>query len=185
MDASWVAAIASVASVLIVGIAAIAANLQIRHIRNANDITIYLRLVERLDSPTSRAAFAAMIPFAEQLKTDAVLRSRLQEPPPVPEFDQIEALVRFLDNLTMLMLAGRLKEELILAEYADDIDRLWDRLAEPIRLRRRGAGDRLGAAFEHLAMRAKAYLTSGQMDRFNARLLRDPRISESAALSKR
>lgn len=177
MDPSWVAAIASVASALIVGIAAIAALLQIRHIRNANDIAIYLRLVERLDSPPSRAAFAAILPFAERLKTDAALRSQLQEPPPVPEFVELEALVRFLDNLTMLILVGRLKEELILPEYADDIVRLWDLLAEAIRLRRRGAGDRLGAAFEHLAMRAKAYLGSGEMKRFYGRLLRDPGLS--------
>jgi hypothetical protein len=178
MDPSWVAAIASVASVLIVGIAAIAALLQIRHIRNANDITIYLRLVERLDSPKSRAAFAAIIPFAERLRTDASLRSRLEQPPPVPEFDEIEWLVRFLDTLTMLILAGRVREELTLAEYADDIVRFWDRLAEAVRLRRRGAGPHFGAAFEHLAMRAKVYLESGEMGRFYERLLRDPRTAD-------
>ncbi len=178
MDASWVAAIASAASALVVGIAAIAALLQIRHMSNANDLAIYLRLVERLDSPKSRAAFAAMIPLTERLKTDAALRSRLEEPAAVPEFDEIESLVRFLDTLTMLILAGRVREELILAEYADDIVRTWNLLAEPIALRRRGAGARLGAAFEHLAMRAKAYVASGAMDRFYGRLLRDPRTSE-------
>lgn len=178
MDASWVAAIASVASALVVGVAAIAAILQIRHMSNANDIAIYLRLVERLDSPKSRAAFAAILPLAERLKTDSALRSRLEKPAPVPEFDEIESLVRFLDTLTMLILAGRVREELTLAEYADDIVRLWNWLAEPIAIRRRGAGDRLGAAFEHLAMRAQDYLASGEKDHFYARLLRDPRTSE-------
>jgi len=178
MDPSWVAAIASVVSLLIVGIATIAAVVQIRHIRNANDITIYLRLVERLDSAESRAAFAALLPFTERLKTDAELRSRLEQPQVVPEFDHIEALVRFLDTLTMLILAGRVKEELTLAEYADDIVRVWDQLAEAIRLRRRGAGQHFGAAFEHLAMRAKSYLESGEMNRFYDRLLRDPRLRE-------
>lgn len=178
MDASWVAAIASVVSALIVGVAAIAALLQIRHIRNANDIAIYLRLVERLDSPKTREVFAAILPFVERLKTDSALRSRLEEPAAVPEFDEIEGLVRFLDNLTMLILAGRLKEELILEEYADDIVRMWDWLAEAVRLRRHGAGDRLGAAYEHLAMRAKAYLASGEMERFYSQLLRDPQKDE-------
>jgi len=178
MDPSWVAAIASVASTLIVGIAAIAAVLQIRHIRNANDIAIYLRVVERLDSRQSRAVFAALHPFTEQLKTDAALRRRLAEPPPVPEFDEIEAFVRFLDTLTMLIIAGRVKEELILAEYADDIVRVWDQLAEAVGIRRRGAGARFGAVFEHLAMRARAYLASGEMDRFYNRLSSDPRMGE-------
>ncbi len=175
MDASWVAAIASGASALVVGVAALAALLQIRHMSNANDIAIYLRLVERLDSPKSRGAFAALAPFAEQLKTDAALRSRMERPAPVPEFDEIESLVRFLDTLTMLILAGRVKEELILAEYADDIASLWNLLAEPLMLRRQGEGERLGAAFEHLAMRARGYVASGAMGRFYSRLLRDSR----------
>jgi hypothetical protein len=178
MDPSWVAAIASVASTLIVGIAAIAAVVQIRHIRNANDIAIYLRLVERLDSPQSRAVFAALRPFTEQLKRDAALRLRLAEPQPVPEFDEIETFVRFLDTLTMLILVGRVKEDLTLAEYADDIVRLWDQLAEAIGLRRRGAGARFGAAFEHLAMRARAYLASGEVHRLYDRLLKDPQMGE-------
>lgn len=145
---------------------------------NANDIAIYLRLVERLDSPKSRAAFAVLPSIAERLKIDSALRSRMEQPAPVPEFDEIESLVRFLDTLTMLILAGRVKEELILAEYADDIVRLWNLLVEPIALRRRGEGERLGAAFEHLAMRARDYVASGAMDRFYARLLRDPRVRE-------
>jgi hypothetical protein len=178
VDASWVAAIASAASALVVGIAAIAAVLQIRHMSNANDITIYLRLVERLDSPQSRAAFAALPPLAERLKTDSALRYRMEQPAPVPDFDEIESLVRFLDTLTMLILAGRVREELTLAEYADDIVRFWSMLAEPLALRRHGAGERLGAAFEHLAMRAKAYQASGEKGRFYTRLLRDPRMSE-------
>src|SRR5579864_8698906 len=70
MDASWVAAIAAVASVVIVAVAAIAALLQIRHIRNANEITVYLRLVERLDSPQSRAAFEALGQLLAGLEND-------------------------------------------------------------------------------------------------------------------
>jgi len=44
------AAPASMASAIIVAITAIAAFLQIRHVRNANEIAVYLRLVDRLDS---------------------------------------------------------------------------------------------------------------------------------------
>lgn len=106
MDASWVAAIASVASAFVVGVAAIAALLQIRHVRNANDIAIYLHLVDRLDSIRATEAFGSIEKFTAQLKTDTALRHRLAEPYSVPEFNEIETLLRFLDNLTMLILAG-------------------------------------------------------------------------------
>lgn len=75
MDASWVAAIASVASAFVVGAAAIAAVIQIRHIRNANEIAIYLRLADRLDSPMTSAAYAAIGPFLEKFRADESLRS--------------------------------------------------------------------------------------------------------------
>jgi hypothetical protein len=178
MDASWVAAIAAVVSVAIVGIAAIAAVLQIRHIRSANDITVYLRLVERLDSQQSHAAFNSMRPLLTRLEGDPALRARLASAEPVPEFEEIVQLVRFLDNLTMLILAGRTAEQLTFAEYADDIVRLWDNVGEVIYLRRAALGVHFGAAFEHLAMRSKRYLASGTVDRFYRGLLRDPRWSK-------
>jgi hypothetical protein len=181
LDASWVAAIASVASALVVGVAAIAALVQIRHIRNANDITTYLRLVERLDSSESRAAFAVTEGLAERLENDADLRRRLASAEPALEFDEVVALVRFLDNLTMLILVGGVSERLVLAEYADEIMRLWNSTAELIYLRRRSLGVRFGSALEHLAMRAEAFVSGGEMDRFYKRLQRDPRMADRAA----
>lgn len=169
MDPSWVAAIASVVSALIVGVAAIAALLQIRHIRNANEITVYLRLIERLESSRSTAAFAAVAPLVERVQADPSLRERLGNAVQIPEFEEIVALVRFLDNLTMLILVGGASERLILAEYADDIVRLWGRLGEVIYLRRRVLGLHFGSALEHLAMRSQQFLDSGKRDRFYAR----------------
>ncbi len=177
MDASWVAAVAAVASVVIVGIAAIAALLQIRHIRNANEITVYLRLVERIDSPQTHAAFSAMEPLIARLKADPELRARVASTQLVTEFEEIVYLVRFLDNVAMLVLTGGVAERLIFAEYADDIARLWENVGEVTYLRRGALGVHFGAAYEHLAMRAKAYLASGKVDRFYSRLQRDPRLS--------
>src|SRR5215469_5858888 len=104
MDASWVAAIASVASAFVVGVAAIAALLQIRHIRNANEITIYLHLVDRLESANATEAFRSYEKFASRLEADETLRDQLAQPHTVPEFAEIESLLRFLDTLTMLIL---------------------------------------------------------------------------------
>jgi hypothetical protein len=176
MDAGWVAAIASVASAFIVGVAAIAALRQIRHIRNANDIATYLHLIDRLEGASATEAFRNYLGFAQQVRTDEGLRYRLTQRRPVDEFQEIEALLRFLDNLTMLILVGSVTERLILTQYADEIELLWDALAEAVYLRRLGT-PHFASSWEHLAMRAKAYLTSGEIDRFYARLLRDPRMA--------
>jgi hypothetical protein len=176
MEAGWVAAIASVASAFIVGVAAIAALLQIRHIRNANDIATYLHLIDRLETANATAAFRSYEDFARQVHTDSSLRYRLAQPQPVVEFQEIETLLRFLDNLTMLILTGSVTERLVLMKYADDIVRLWDPLAEAVYLRRYGV-PHFASTFEHLAMRAKANLAAGEIDRFYGRLEHDPRMA--------
>lgn len=177
MDASWVAAIASVASAFIVGVAAIAALLQIRHIRNANEITIYLHLVDRLESASATEAFRSYAEFAALLQTDEQLRRRLAQPNFVPEFSEIESLLRFLDNLTMLVITGSMTERLVLLQYADEIVTLWDTLAEAVYLRRSGVTPHFASNWEHLAMRAKAYIAAGEIARFYGRLQRDPRMA--------
>ena len=177
MDASWVAAIASVVTAFIVGVAAIAAVIQIRHIRNANDISIYLHLLDRLDTAQARVAFDVVETFAAQVRTDDSLRYRLAQPPSVPEFNELERLLRFFDNLTRLVVSGSVSERLILAQYADEIVRIWDSLAEAVYLRRYGAGPHFVSAFEHLAMRARASLQSGNIERLYGHLLRDPRMA--------
>jgi hypothetical protein len=176
MDASWVAAIASVASAFVVGIAALAAVLQIRHIRNANELTIYLHLVDRLETTNATEAFNSFEGFARRVQTDRSLPYRLAQPRPVPEFREIETLLRFLDSLTMLIFSGSLTERLVLTRYADDIVRLWDQLAEAVYFRRYGV-PHFASTYEHLAMRAKAYLAGGKIDRFYGGLLRDPRMT--------
>ena len=180
MDASWVAAIASVVTAFIVGVAAIAAVLQIRHIRNANEISIYLHLLDRLDTAQALVAFDVIEAFAAQIRTDDALRYRLAQPTRVPEFTEIERLLRFLDNLTMLIVTGSISERLILAQYADEIVRMWDSLAEAVYLRRYGAGPHFVSAFEHLAMRAKTSLQRGNIERLYGHLQRDPRMASVA-----
>jgi hypothetical protein len=180
MDPTWVAAISSVASAFIVGIAATAALLQIRHVRNANDITTYLHLVDRLESANAMQAFRSYQNLARQLQTDRSLRYRMAQPEHVPEFDEIESLLRFLDSLTMLIITGSIAERLVLYKYAPEIVNLWDPLAEAIYLRR-FAVPNFASTFEDLAMRSKAYIASGEIDRFYGRMHRDPRMSGMTA----
>lgn len=180
MDASWVAAIASVASAFVVGVATLAALRQLRHIRNANDITVYLRLVERLESSSASDVFHSFQAFARKLETDGDLRYRMAQSQPLPEFDEIEQLLRFFDSLTLLQLTGSVTERLIVIKYAHEIVQLWDSLAEAVYLRRYGI-PHFAATYEHLAMRAKAQIADGTVDRFYDGLLRDPSMARVSA----
>ena len=176
MNASWVAAFASLASTLVVAVTAIAAFVQIRHVRNANEISVYLRLAERLDSLETGEAIAGIDALTERVRSDRAFRTRLTQPGYIDEFDNIESLLRFLEHFSTLIITGGVSERLFLAEYADNIESIWDRLAETIYIRRVVGGPYDCAAFEHLAMRAKRYLVTGGMSRLYGRLQRDPRM---------
>lgn len=183
INADWVAAIASVASAIVVAATAAAAFLQIRHVRNANEITVFLRLVDRLDSLEAEAAFAGIDEFVTRVRTDPALRLALTRDRRVADFRAIGTLLQFLEHLSTLVVMGHVTESLILAEYADSIDDLWDRLAEVVYLRRKARGPHVGAAFEHIAMRAKRYVAEGNLDRFYGHLEKDRRMTalESSA----
>ena len=77
IDSGWVAALASVVSALVITVTAIAAFVQIRHARNANEITVYLRLVDRIDSLEAGETFARLDTFVESVRTDPAVRAAL------------------------------------------------------------------------------------------------------------
>ena len=176
IDSGWVAAIASLASAFVVAVTAIVAFLQLRHFRNANEIVVYLRLVDHMDSPDVIAARAAVVALAEKLSSDPEYRARLADPAFIPpEFRAVANLLRYLEHIAVLVSKGGVAEPLILAEYADIFVSIWDNLRPAIVQRRIALGPQIGRAFEHLAMRSRRYIDSGQMAREYDALERDTR----------
>jgi hypothetical protein len=180
IDSGWVAALASVVSALVITVTAIAAFVQIRHARNANEITVYLRLVDRIDSLEAGETFARLDTFVESVRTDPAVRARLMQRGISDEFRDVASLIQFLEHLSTLLVTGGITETLVLAEYADNIEQFWDRIAETIYLRRAVLGPYYGVTFEHLAMRAKQYIAEGGMERLYGRLKKDPRMRSFA-----
>lgn len=176
MDSGWTAAFSSLISALIVAVTAIAAFRQLRHYRNANDIVVYLRLIDQMDSPAMMEGRNNLALVAEKVASDADYRERLGDPTFMPdEFRSVGALLRFLEHICVLVTKGGVAENLVLAEYADTFLNMWN-LMRPAILRRRVAfGPHTGRAFEHLAMRSKRYIESGEMQREYDALERDPR----------
>ncbi len=146
-------------------------------LRNSNEISVFLKLVERLDSLDAETAFAGIDAFVERVRTDPAFRLQLAQRGIVDGLREIASLLQFLEHFSTLVVTERVTERLVLAEYADNIDDLWDRLAEMIYLRRAVLDQHYGAAFEHIAMRAKRYLADSEMERFYGRLKKDPRMA--------
>jgi hypothetical protein len=177
MDSGWVAAIASIASAFIVAVTAIAAFRQLKHNRNANDIVVYLRLIDRLDSAETQEARAAIAIFAEKVNNDRVYREALRDPKNRPEeFRRIAELLGYLEHISVLIIRGGVAESLVLAEYADTFVSIWEQTRPAILERRHAFGPHISRAFEHLAMRSKHYIESGQMEREYAALESDQTV---------
>lgn len=177
MDSGWVAAIASLVSAFIVAVTAIAAFRQLRHNRNANDIVVYMRLIERMDAPETRDARAALSVVAQKTRDDPEYRRRLRDPSFRPEeFREVGLLLGFLEHISVLVTYGGVAEPIVLAEYADTFVTIWEEMRPAIAERRIAFGPYTGRAFEHLAIRARRYIDSGRMEREYAALERDPEL---------
>ena len=175
-DSGWVAAIATVITALIIGGTAVAAFLQLRHGRNANDIVVYLRLIDFMDSSDVVLTRQSLASIAAQVAADPAYREMLRDPDSAAEeFRQVGQMLRFLEHIAVLVTKGGVAESLVLAEYADTFASMWDLMRPAIVLRREALGPYVGRAFEHLAMRAKTYIDSGAMARDYAALERDTR----------
>jgi hypothetical protein len=176
IDSGWVAALATLVSALIITVTAVIAVRQLRHNRNANDIVVYLRLIDTMDSPTMLEARRSIAEIGRRIAEDPAYLDRLENPSFVPdEFRNVGLLLAFLEHISVLVTKGGVAESLVLAEYADNFAAMWEAMRPAILRRRKAFGSHTGRAFEHLAMRAKRYIDSGQMDREYGALERDPR----------
>ncbi len=176
MDSGWIAAVASLVTAFIVAITAYAAFVQLRHNRNANDIVVYLRLIDTMDSPPMFAARTSLADVAKRVEQDAAYREKLRDPNFRPdEFRDVGTLLAFLEHISVLITKGGVAEALVLAEYADTFVTIWDQMRPALLERRVAFGPHTGRAFEHLAMRSRRYIDSGQMNREYDTLERDER----------
>ena len=116
--------------------------------------------------------------IGKRVRPDEVYRAALVDPSFTPdEFGGIGLLLRFLEHISVLVTKGGIAEGLILAEYADIFVDMWEKLYPAIAQRRVAFGPYTGRAFEHLAMRARRYIESGEMAREYDRLMHDPRMA--------
>jgi len=152
----------------VVAVTAIAAFLQIRHVRNSNEVTVNLRLGDRLESLDLAGAFTTIDPFLERLVTDPAFRFRLPQPGFMEEFANVAALLRF----RVVSRNGSSSQSTRTTSRTSGTVSRYQSIFDVSRLARTSARH-----FEHLAMRAKDHIAIGKMDRFYGRLERDPRLA--------
>jgi len=176
IDSGWAAALAAIITALIVAGTAVAAFRQLRHNRNANDIVVYLRLIDYMDSPEAAKTRYNLKTVAAKVAADPAYREALKDREFSPEeFRSAGELLRFLEHISVLITKGDVAEGLMMAEYADTFVEMWELMRPAIEMRRFAFGPYTGRAFEHLAMRAKRHIDSGGMEREYAALERDTR----------
>jgi hypothetical protein len=186
VDSGSIAAWASLVSAVIIALTAIAAFLQLRHFRNANDIVVYLRLIDQMDSPAMIEGRNTLSLVAAKIASEPEYFERLKDPAFIPdEFRSVGPLLRFLEHISVLVIKGGVAENLVLAEYADNFVSMWEIARPAILLRRIAFGQHTGRAFEHLAMRGRRYIESGQMQREYDALERDPRDAPASPQTTR
>ena len=85
LDSGWAAALAAIITAVIVAGTAVAAFRQLRHNRNANEMVIYLRLIDFMDSPGTTLARQNLGAVADRVRTDPAYRASLTDPAFVAE----------------------------------------------------------------------------------------------------
>ena len=136
-DSGWAAALAAIITALIVAGTAVAAFRQLRHGRNANDIVVYLRLIDFMDSPATSATRISLMAIAERLATDPAYCEDLKNPGLFPEeFRNAGEMLRFLEHISVLVTKGGVAESLVLAEYADTFVDIWEKIRPAMICRR-------------------------------------------------
>jgi len=79
-------------------------------LRNSNEISVFLKLVERLDSLDAETAFAGIDAFVERVRTDPAFRLQLAQRGIVDGLREIASLLQFLEHFSTLVVTERVTE---------------------------------------------------------------------------
>jgi hypothetical protein len=156
MTPEWVAAIASVATFLVIGATAIAALIQLRHMRNGNQITVFSEIRQKM-APDFQDALQFIRYEVPQKLNDSAFRVRLLD----RTFSEGKAVVdlgNFLDSaVAPLVKHGIVDRDLACDLFYYPVVMCWDTLASYIASSRAVAGYRIWEDFEYLTLLCKRF----------------------------
>jgi hypothetical protein len=155
---SWLSAIAALATFLVVLISAIAALIQLRHMRNGNQIAILTGLGERVDSREFTAASQFVAEEVPRRLSDPAGATTLANMPPfVGDNAAILEIANFWEMVGLLIKRGMLDEDLVCDVFAQRIDLHWNALSPIVTTVRADANQGVWGNFEYLSVLVDRY----------------------------
>lgn len=152
MTPEWVAAVASVATFLVIGVTAIVTFIQLRHMRNSNQITVFTELRHRMEDSDFQDAIRFIRYELPQMTADSAFRVRLLDRDSA-EGKLVVDVANFFDSaVAPLVKHGMVDRDLACDLFYFPVVMCWDTLAPFIASSRSMLGYRVWEDFEYLAL---------------------------------
>jgi hypothetical protein len=159
MTAEWVAAAASVATFAVIGATAVTALIQLRHVRNSNQITVFTELRHKMEAQDFQEAMRFVRYEVPQRLDDPAFRRRILD-----RYSSEGRLIRDIGDFLDTAIAPLVKHRMVDRDLACDLFYLpvvmtWDTLAPFIASCRAATGYRMWEDFEYLTLLCKDFRT--------------------------
>lgn len=158
MSSEWVGALANVATLVVILVTAGAAFVQLRHMRNANQIVAFIHIRDLLESAEFRTAQAFIYHEFPKRLADPHERKRALIAPPIDEYAALAKVGNVMEGLGLLVKRGMVDADLVCDYWAILVVRNWRTMAPSLfRARRDLETDALWENFEYLAVICEEY----------------------------
>ena len=157
MTVEWVAAAAAVGTFIVIAASAIAALIQLRHMRNSNQIVVFNEIRHKMETEEFRSALQFIRYELPAKIDDSAFRARLLDSA-TPEAKAVYDVGTFIDGAV----APLVKHKMVDRDLACDLlyyptVMCWDNLAPFIASRRAMLGYRVWEEFEYLSLLCKQF----------------------------
>jgi hypothetical protein len=158
MSAEWVTAIATAGTFVVIAASAVAAFVQLRHVRNANQLAVLNELRVRIDSPEfKRAVNFIRYELPARAKDDPAFRNALLTNT-AHESEMVTDVAMFFDFEAAQMVKHHMVDQNLACDWLYyPVVVCWDSLAPLIASRRAMVGYRMWEDFEYLALLCKRF----------------------------
>ncbi|MHB8146863.1 MAG: DUF4760 domain-containing protein [Vulcanimicrobiaceae bacterium] len=153
MSAEWLSVAASLVTLVLILGSVIAALLQMRHMRNANQIDALTEIRETMESPDFRAAIKFVMRELPPLIEDPANRRKILQRPLPTQFEQVRWVATFFESFGVMVKYGALDKSIACDMWGSIVLGCWGRLAPFItNLRYTAKNPALYENFEYLAL---------------------------------
>jgi hypothetical protein len=151
--------IAALGTFLVIGATAVAAVVQLRHMRNQNQLSALIMLNHDFNDPVLQESLRFVQNYLPQKLSDANYRRELEARGFIDSRQHIELeTCNWFDVTGTLLKQGAVEEEGFLELFARLAVSYWEMLEPVVAIVRRRRGPGQYANFEYLAIRAREYL---------------------------